>query len=395
MVVRLFAPWIGGMERQALRLARALADRGCSVEIVTGRWYRGTPASEVVDGIPVIRTETLWEGFGVRGLRRLGGYAFMGSLAAHLWRTRDRYDVIHVHGLNYHTAVASIVGRRVQRPTVVKLANSGTASDIDKMRTGKLLASSGALVPAALRCDRFVATTDAVRVDLLAAGVEARRIVSIPNGIDMHPMPARSPTLHVPAEILFVGRLHEQKGVDILIRALSLVLDRRPAWRVRLRVVGDGPERASLEGLARELRVDGSVTFEGAHADVGPFLDAADLFVLPSRAEGLSNALLEAMARGLPVVVSAIAANAEVVRDGGDGLLFDPEDPEHLASVLIRSLGAESLRDRIGRRARLSVGERFAIHEVAERYLRLYGQLVGTDLVPGRPLAADASEVSA
>jgi glycosyltransferase involved in cell wall biosynthesis len=171
MVVRLFHPWIGGTERQAHKLAAALIDRGVDTTIVTGRWFRGTARDEVLDGVPVHRNHTLWEFFGIRGLRKFGGYLYMVTLLWYLWRRRDCYDVIHVHGLNYHTFAAMIAGRRLGRPVVAKLANSGRASDIIKMREDRQLALAHRMLPTALTCDRFVALNPAVVSELLAAGV--------------------------------------------------------------------------------------------------------------------------------------------------------------------------------------------------------------------------------
>ena len=185
MVVRLFHPWVGGTERQAQTLARRLADRGVDVRIVTGRWFRGTPRRDEIDGIQVFRNHTLWEGFGIRGLRTLGGYLYMVTLAWHLWRTRSTYDVIHAHGMNYHSAVAVQTGHLCGRPSITKLANSGEASDVDKMRHDRQLRGARFLLPAALRSDRFVALNAAVVDELRAVGVPEERIISLPNGVDL------------------------------------------------------------------------------------------------------------------------------------------------------------------------------------------------------------------
>ena len=128
MVVRLFFPWVGGTERQALKLAKALKEKNVQIGIVTGWWYRGTPRREIVDGIPVFRNQTLWEMFGIKGLRRFGGYLYFFSLLYYLWRTRADYDILHAHGLNYHSAATVLAGRWFHRRTVIKVANSGQAS---------------------------------------------------------------------------------------------------------------------------------------------------------------------------------------------------------------------------------------------------------------------------
>lgn len=377
MVIRLFSPWVGGTQTQALRLAGALRDRGVDVRFVTGRWFRGTPREETIDGIPVFRNHTLWEGFGIRGTRKLGGYLYLLTLWWHLWRRRDTYDVIHVHGLSYHTFAAAVAGGRLGKPTVTKLANSGRASDILKMRSDQHLALSRWMLPAALRCDRFVALTETVQRELEEAGVSAARITRIPNGIEPGPAIER-PITDLPrsGRIVFVGRLHPQKGVDSLLRATALLRARRPGSDVRLDVVGDGPLRDELTVLSRELGIAEVVRFLGDRDDVSAILDRADVFALPSRAEGISNALLEAMAAGMPVVATAIPGNTDVVTNGHDGLLVAVDDPPSIAAAIERLMDDRELRARLGRAARRTIGSRFAIDMVADRYLALYRELL-------------------
>jgi len=379
MVIRLFYPWIGGTQTQAHRLAKELVAQGVEVQLVTGWWFRGTPRREVIDGIPVFRNHTLWEFFGVKGARKFGGYLYIATLLWHLWRRRSTYDVIHVHGLSYHTFGAVLAGRWLGKPTITKIANSERASDIDKMRRDRHLALSRLMLPTALRCDRFVALNEAVVRELLAAGVPGERIVRIPNGIELAGSGVKSAyELHDPARLVFVGRLHEQKGVDTLLRAFRAVRDRAALPRVELRLVGDGPLMGDMVELAARLGISREVGFEGSRDDVPAFLERADVFVLPSRAEGMSNALLEAMSLGLPVVASRIPGNVDVVQDGVDGLLFEVDDPDSLSDALIRMLGDAALRERVGSRARLTVVERYALGGVARRYLGLYRELTGT-----------------
>jgi glycosyltransferase involved in cell wall biosynthesis len=377
MVVRLFHPWIGGTERQAHRLAQHLVKQGVEVRVVTGRWFRGTPRRETIGGIEVFRNHALWEFFGIKGLRKLGGYLYILTLVWHLWRSRHGYDLIHVHSLNYHTFAAVLAGRLTRRPVIVKLANSGPASDIGRMRRGQQLALSGLMLRTALRCDRFVALNQAIVRDLIACGVDRDRIVQIPNGVDTSPDGVkRTYDLHSPVQLVFVGRLHEQKGVDTLLRSLS-ELGRRPHdLPISLQVVGDGPERAKLAELAARLGVSDDVTFLGSRKDAGSLLRRGDIFVLPSRAEGLSNALLEAMAVGLPVVASNIPGNEDVVDHLSNGLLFSVDDPTSLASALIRVLEDSELRVAIGQRALRTVEEQYELRRVSRRYIELYAGLL-------------------
>jgi glycosyltransferase involved in cell wall biosynthesis len=152
--------------------------------------------------------------------------------------------------------------------------------------------------------------------------------------------------------VLFVGRLHRQKGLDTLVRAMPAL---PPGTRVTL--AGDGPERAALQrlagglGVADRLRVTGFVP----HRAVPGLLAGADVVVLPSRYEELGTALVEAMAAGRPVVAAAVGGIPELVRDGVDGLLVPPGDPAALAAAVSRVLGDPALGARLGRSGRVRV----------------------------------------
>lgn len=373
MVVRLFHPWVGGTERQAHKLSKALIARGVAARVVTGRWYRGTARTEVLDGVPVTRHGTLYEFFGIRGLRKFGGYLYMLTLAWHLWRTRDTYDVIHVHGLNYHTGVAALVARRLGKPIIVKLANSGMASDITRMRRGQQLAGSRLLLPAALGCDRLVALSPAIAEELRAAGVDEERIVSLPNGVDTDGE-IRLPDGTRPLRLVYVGRLHFQKGVDVLIEACSILTER--AIPVQLRIVGDGPERSALETLVAGRSLGEVVEFMGELGDPRAELDSADVFVLPSRTEGMSNALLEAMAAAKAPVATGVSGSSELIDDNENGLVVGPEDPDALADALARLATETGLARRLADAARRTVRALYSISEVAARYSDLYAEVV-------------------
>jgi glycosyltransferase involved in cell wall biosynthesis len=377
MVVRLFYPWVGGTEGQAYTLSKELIKRNVKVEIVTGWWFRGTAQREVMDGIPVFRNQTFWEMFGIKGLRRFGGYLYIFSLLWHLWRQRADYDILHVHGLNYHAAAAVLAGRWFDRRTVVKLANSGKASDISKMRAGQQLPLSRYLLPTALQSDRFVATSEGIMQELMAAGVPAGKILRLTNGVDLEAMAAKSGyVLHDPVRLVFVGRLHEQKRLDILLMAFEQLLRQDPARRLCLQLLGDGPVRNDLMKLAHRLGIAEQTEFVGMTQEVPTYLQHADIFVLPSRAEGNSNALLEAMACGLPVVVSDIPANTAVVEHGRCGLTFRAGDPESLTQAVRQLLDQAELRAALGMAARQLVESQYRLQSVADSYISLYESLL-------------------
>jgi glycosyltransferase involved in cell wall biosynthesis len=245
------------------------------------------------------------------------------------------------------------------------------------------------------RVDRFVVVSAALHRRLVAGWrLPPERVRLIPNGVDVPDdvaadaadRAARRRSLGVdPAAPLVgaVGRLVWQKGFDTLVEAMPAVLARRP--ETRLVVVGDGPERGRLERLARDRGVAGAVAFAGFRADLPALLAAFDVLAAPSRREGAPLVTLEAMARGVPVVASAIPALAEQVRDGVEGLLVDADSPAALARALVRVLADRSLAARLGAAGRERVRADFDARDMVARTLALYEEVARLPLVAGRP----------
>ena len=169
------------------------------------------------------------------------------------------------------------------------------------------------------------------------------------------------------------ARLDRQKGIDVLLRALPALPD------VDVEIVGDGPEREPLERLARELGVDGRVTFAGWSERARDWLGRWDAFVLPSRYEGLPLAILDALLASLPVVAADVGSVREAVVHEETGLLVAPDDVAGLAAALNRVLADRTLAERMGRRARVVALERFTAGSMARRYEALYEELLSDD----------------
>ena len=210
-------------------------------------------------------------------------------------------------------------------------------------------------------------------------GVPEEKTVVIPNGVDTERFahlpnkPQARTRLGLHPEAVWVGtvaRLDAVKRLDLFLRALAELPD------VHAVIVGDGPERAGLSALAGQLGVAERVVFAGHQTDVRTWLAAMDLFVLPSDWEGMSNALLEAMAAGLTVVATAVGGTPEVVVDRVTGLLVPPRDPQTLADAILRLLRDPDLRKQMGKAGRERVVEHFSVERMVERTEALYEQLL-------------------
>ncbi len=166
-----------------------------------------------------------------------------------------------------------------------------------------------------------------------------------------------------------VGRLHPEKGFDVLIRAMAGV-------DASLVLVGQGPDQPRLEALVSELGLDEQVRFTGWVVDARAWLVRYDIFVLPSFLEGFPLSTLEAMLAGIPVVASDVGGVSEAVRDGDTGLLVPPHDVEALRSAITSLVANPDKRSEMGRRGRALVEERFTARAMAQRYEALYDRLL-------------------
>lgn len=380
MLVRLYYPWIGGTERQAHKLSLALKARGIEVTVATGWWFRHTPQRETIEGVPVYRNFTMWEMFGIRGLRKFGAYLYLITLLFYLWRRRREYDLIHVHLLNYHAFAAVLAGKWLKKRTIIKIANSGSRSDLVRMYRNELIPGTRQMLPLTLEADRFVAISRVIAEELRAAGVAPEKIVAIPNGVEIDAFrPKDDYRLHSPVTLIYLGRLHPQKRLDVLLRAFQQVAADRPKLCWRLLLMGDGPARSSLESMVQEFGGAGEVLFCGQTDDIFTYLTQADLFVLPSQTEGMSNALLEAMACGMPCIASRVSGNLDLIKDGQNGRLVDCGEVEGLAQAIVDLVDDDERREWLGRAARQTIEEGFTLERVVEQYITLYQNLLTED----------------
>ncbi len=305
-----------------------------------------------------------------------------------MWRTlrRLRPDLVHTRNLGtldmQLAAAAAGVRRRVHGEHGWSPADP-QGLDPRNLRRRRLLR---ALPQGYVAMSRDIARWLEQRI-----GVPAERIRQLYSGVDTGrfrpdgPVPAdlpwaRSPGAGASPLILgSVGRFDPIKNHAGLLRAFRTILERHPDWRgrVRLIIAGDGPLRGELTSLARELGLDDSVWFPGARSDVPELMRALDVFVLPSINEGISNTILEAMATGRPVVAGRAGGNPELIVDGLTGALYDPGDPNGLATAVEQYVQQAELRRSHGEAARQRVVEQFSLDAMVARYSEFYDDVLG------------------
>jgi glycosyltransferase involved in cell wall biosynthesis len=213
----------------------------------------------------------------------------------------------------------------------------------------------------------WVTANSAGALETLARHVPREKLRQVQNPLAVPPCPPE--VARHGQRLILVARLVEQKGVDLLIDAFARVAERLPRWRLDL--VGDGPLRATLESQVRRAGIADRVTFHGHQIDPFPFLYAASVFVLPSRFEGMPNAMLEAMGAGLAIIVSdASPGPLELIRDGATGLVFRSEDSAALAAAILRVCSDPALRERLAAAAEQRASA-VALPRVATEWERL------------------------
>jgi glycosyltransferase involved in cell wall biosynthesis len=378
MVTYAFPPVYSGAGAQALQLAGRLQEKDIAVTILTARHTSNLPVQELVHRVPVNRLSVLCSG-------RLRPFSFSAATAWHLLLHHQRYDVIHIHGAYWRILPELLVARLTARRSVVKMTQLGTddPQTIRRRRLGRVLYRTLALA------DAVISTSHDLTLSYRRSGLPPDKLIQIPNGVDtalFHPVDdtlrrAIRSRLNLPQDtqlVVFIGRIGYRKGVDTLLRAWATVVEKHPdAWLVLVGPIGgDGPILAAKPPIERQLQETSQTLALGYQTNVQDYLQAADAFVLPTRLEGLPNALLEAMAAGLPCIASDIGGNTDLITDEKNGLLFEAEDVEQLISALLRLLNDDAERHMLGRCARETVKANYSMDQVAEKYVILYHRML-------------------
>lgn len=354
---------IGGYELATLALVRYLRSQSVPVSVVTTTTAVGN--GDAMDGVTRIE---------VRARRTL--LAIFPRLMAFLFTRRSGFSVIYCPTFSYMSGLAILAARLMRRPVIVRVA---TENDVHQFRA----AGSGKdrLFYALLRrASVVIAPSAAIQAELREAGFEEHRIVVQPNAVDadhFRPVTAAERLdgrrrLGLPEDAITIGtvaRLVARKGIDILLRAFASPVIQ--AHRARLLVVGSGPLATELAQLARDLAIEDAVVWAGLQRDPRPWLQAMDVFAFPSRLEGSPNAVLEAMASGLPIVASRIGGVVDLLAEEQTGVLVPADDPLALGLALGRLLDDASLRSALGSSARRDAVKALSIPTTAAKLTEL------------------------
>ncbi|HEU5382647.1 MAG TPA: glycosyltransferase family 4 protein [Ktedonobacteraceae bacterium] len=389
MVIDTFLPLVGGAEKQAFLQSRYLREQGVAATIITLHYQRNWLAQEILEGVPVLRvagTILSWREHAPAFVRRCCYFLALAVLGWQLWRRRHEYEILHVFQLTPFALPALFVCRLARKPLLIAMRNDAPpfqqGTSRGRIRTRADLEALARMGRPTLRLlnrqlrqarARLIVLSTRMHASLKQYGLDGAEVLLIPNGVDTEHFQPCLTQQEAHATVVCVAKLRYQKGLDILLQAWRQVLKQMPA--ARLFIVGDGPLLVSLYHLASNLEIAHSVEFTGFCSDVALYLQRARIAVLPSRWEGMPNALLEAMACGLACVATYVSGSEDLLQNGRYGVLVEPEDAEKLAEALLLLLRKPDLARHYGQLARKHIEQNFAFHQVMCRYQALYEML--------------------
>ena len=406
IAIATFHPLIGGAEKQALMQARCLRARGIEATVLTFHQERAWPKHEEIEGVPVIRVagSVLHKrGQLPQPLQKLFYLVAMMLMGWSVWQHRHHFDILHVYQLNIIALPTAFACWMAHKAMMVAIRCTGSETPLSTHQS--LLA--GPLDPH-LPCLRIpgrfkpghdledlerlgkpiVRLTHTLLVHIHAVAlVLSSRMKSyaaahnfllpdmqlIPNGIDItqyHPqtdVPSNEEKAHT---VVCVARLSYEKGIDVLLQAWRLVANMEP--QAHLRIIGDGPLQSQLTDIAQALNISQSITFAGEQHDIPAQLSRGNLVVSASRWEGMPNAVLEAMACGIPCVATRVSGSEDIIQHEINGLLVEAGDYQAMAGAILTLLRDPDRTRIYGQAARRRIEQSYALDHITDMYVALY-----------------------
>ncbi|MBI5788300.1 MAG: glycosyltransferase [Candidatus Schekmanbacteria bacterium] len=280
----------------------------------------------------------------------------------------QKIDIIHAY-LYKANIFGTLVAKNVGIPVIISNRN---VNSLMRFREKLIHKKISALA------DKITAVSDEVKSQDLELGIPADKIITIYNGVEIPnrqlvDIPNKKRELGLNSDDVVIGtvaNLAPRKGHKYLLEAAAKIIAVKPS--VKFLLIGDGGLKQELLETARNLKLGKNVIFAGHREDVAELLAVMDIFVLPSLGEGMSNALLEAMAAGLPCVATNVGGNPEVVQDGVTGFIVPPKEPDKIAEAVCRLLADKQMALALGMKGKKRVMSKFTVREMVLQMERLY-----------------------
>lgn len=354
-----YFPYIGGIETHVKEISERLVKKGFEVSVFTTDPSGELPKEEFISGVEVRRFKS-WAPGEV--------YYFSKELMRHFAENLNNYDVVHAHNYHAFPALAATMTKRK-----AKLVLTPHYFGIDSSR-----ATAFAHIPYLLiggwmlrSADKIVCVSEEEREVLIRRFlIKSQKVTYIPNGVNYCEIADSKPLLKDSMfRILYVGRLSKEKDLKTLIRACKKVEHDIP--NMQLVIIGEGPEKGNLRKIALKASLK-NVFWVGEvpHKEVGGYFKSASVFVLPSHRECSPISVLEALAAGVPVIVSS-SINRKMMKEKGVGLVFKKGDESDLARKILKIYREGDVREFLSSRGKSYV-KHFDWNEIVERLIRLY-----------------------
>jgi glycosyltransferase involved in cell wall biosynthesis len=299
-----------------------------------------------------------------------------------LWK-RKEFDLVHFHGASLPLIINLPLLKALGKKVVAKVSSTSLGIEPGSLK-GRYLGLGSLLTRLLKRVDAFIALTSEIENNLIQERIPAGRVIKIPNFIDFRKFsPCSEETKRgKKAEmgfgdsrlVTFTGRFIECKGISHLLYAWKEVIARSP--KAKLLLLGDGPLLGRMRDLAASLNIDGSVIIKGYVENVIDYLHISDIYVFPSIQEGMPNALLEAMACGLPPVATRISGVVDLIDNRENGILVEPGDAQGLAKGILLLLENSEEARRVSAAAFKKISSSYSLDAIVFHYLKLYEELM-------------------
>ncbi|OGS44928.1 MAG: hypothetical protein A2539_04430 [Elusimicrobia bacterium RIFOXYD2_FULL_34_15] len=368
MLLERFHPVFGGTELQAQRLARSLINSGNDVFILTAR-LKKLNKYELLDNLPIYRTFSIGKGL-------LSSICFFISSFLFLFINRNKYEIIHVHLASSHAFSAILIKKLFKKRIILKFGGARSTGDIATSLSKPL----GKLKLNILKkyFDIYIVPSKEVFDEIISEGFSIDKTLIIPNGVntdifkrvDLNEKINLRKVLGLPIDkqiCIYVGRIEEGKGINLLLNIWKNVTE-----NYVLLIIGSG---SLLEKFKKSFQ-NKNIVFLGFKNNVNNYLQASDLFILPSFGEGLSNAILEAMSCGLVAVANKIPSNEEIIIDRDNGILINIDTIKDFPNLINQIFSNKEMFNKLSFSAVKTIENRFSINIVTNSYIKLYRNIL-------------------
>lgn len=383
MVVRYYWPHVGGNENQAKLLSNYLVrEYPIEIVIVTSLYDRSLKKVEQHNNIRIVRLPHFTRK-SKQAARTLIGkiinklkflleeYSFLFNLYKFLKKEVPLVDLLHVHQTSWLSILPTYFGKKYQKPVLIKEAT------LNGFKFLKTIFLPPLLKRYPIKNSFFISVSTMILEDLLKQGVPKNRIFNISNGIKTNQVKTseQKTDLSLTRNVLFIGNFSHGKikGLDVLLKAIPLCKKKIP--NIRLTIVGKG-NKDDFSNLIRELNIEANIEFVGEKKNVDQYYTSNSIYVLPSRSEGMSNSLLEAMSHGLPCVSTKVSGAEDIIDDKINGFIVDIEDHVQLADRVTHLLENKKILHAFEIESKKKIQENFSITKIAEQYYNLYKELL-------------------